>query len=223
LAGILANQEKMESAQRILSIAKSVLVPSNATKVINTQTWNNAMNGFVKGGDLEQAERILLLLEKSYEKNQNDLAPTVASYSIVMDGWAKQNNVAKAQDIFDRMQRMYQEHGNTDARPNAYPYVTMIHMYARQRDRPEYAAKAESLLFEMHDKYTTGNYPDLKPNTQLITSCLDAWQKSGASNSGERAEALLEWMMEQSKNDPDLAPNRYTFCGTFVFVLMVNS
>ena len=215
-AGILANQENTrESAQRILDLIASAdadgsdaNASSNTSTTINAQTWNNAMHAFLKGGDMDQAESILRFLEDSFVRNKENgnsddtpLAPTVASYTIMIDGYAKRNALEKAQDVFDRMQTMYHVHGNMEARPNAYPYVTLIHLYARQRGRPECALQAQTILFDMFQLYqqNTDGDKQLKPNTQLITSCLDAWQRSGAPNCGERGEAILNWMLEQAE------------------------
>lgn len=204
-AGILANQESSASAQRILDIARDN--PSN----INTQTWNNAMQALLKEGDTARAETILTLLEDCFHKNDGKRSPTVASYSILLDGWAKRNKVDKAQDVFDRMIKMYQVDGNEDSRPNAYPYVTLIHMYARQRGSSACARRAERTLFDMYRSYKAGE-THLKPNTQLVTSCINAWQRSGARDCGERGEALLNWLLSLSKDDDDFAPSQYTFC-----------
>jgi len=59
----------------------------------------------------------------------------------------------------------------------------------------------------------------VKPNTQIITAVLDAWQKSRRPDAAERAQALLDWMMEVQ--DRDLAPNEYSFSCEYMFVCLL--
>ena len=53
-------------------------------------------------------------------------------------------------------------------------------------------------------------------NTQVVTSVLDCWQKSGDREAGPKAQALLEWLVQeyQTTRNPHLQPNAYTFSAT---------
>ena len=47
----------------------------------------------------------------------------------------------------------------------------------------------------------------------MVSTVLDAWQRSGELDAGERAEALLTWLIDTYKRDGDesLQPNEFTF------------
>jgi len=64
----------------------------------------------------------------------------------------------------------------------------------------------------MYDQYRQGNR-NAKPNTQLVTSVIDCWQKSGDRDAGEKAEALLDWLIDlyEKEQDESLRPNEFTF------------
>jgi len=108
------------------------------------------------------------------------------------------------EDTFERMMTMYKS-GNDDAQPNSVAWSVLINSIARSKE-PEAAAKAQEILFRMKDE-------GVVPNTRLVTSVIDSWQKSGASDAGERAEDLLEWLLElyEEEGDVSLQPNEYTF------------
>ena len=47
----------------------------------------------------------------------------------------------------------------------------------------------------------------------MVSTVIDAWQRSGDRESGERAEALLTWLIDTYKTggDESLRPNEFTF------------
>ena len=142
--------------------------------------------------------------------------PNVVSYSTLIDGWAKSRRsdaISRMEALLKRMQQPSStspsNNNDNNCRPNFWTYVTLIHAYARQRDTAS-AQKAQDLVFEMYDE--SQNRPELKPNTQLVTAVMDAWQCSSADGA-PKAEKLLDWMIEVGggeQGDPDLAPNEYS-------------
>lgn len=71
---------------------------------------------------------------------------------------------------------------------------------------------AEKLLRGMYEDYKNGNV-SAKPNTQAVTLVIDCWAKSGTNDAGEKAEALLDWMIglyEETK-DESFKPNQLTW------------
>ena len=132
------------------------------------------------------------------------------------DRWAKSrdaDSLAKTKATFDRMVAMY-ESGNLAAAPNSFSYATLVSAYSRCRDNPEAAQAAQDLLMELYAKYERDRSPDLRPNAQLVSNVIDAWQKSGCHDAGKKAESLLNWALEVSKDDVGLRPNEYTFAST---------
>lgn len=106
--------------------------------------------------------------------------------------------------------------GNKRAEPNLFSYVTLINAYARSRD-PEAAQKAEDVFFDLYKKYRNGK-SELMPNTQILTTVVDCWQKSGRRDCGEKAETLLKWAIKEYEEhcDDALLPNEYTFASAIV-------
>lgn len=103
------------------------------------------------------------------------------------------------------------ESGNIEARPNLFSYVTLINCITKSGGEKA-AEKSESIIFEMYKQNKNG-HPDVKPNTQLVSSVIDSWQKSGARDAGERAELLLNWLIDvyQQEGDKSLRPNEFSF------------
>jgi hypothetical protein len=104
--------------------------------------------------------------------------------------------------------------GDLSVRPNFWTYVTLIHAYAKRGDMV-YTLKAQDLVMTMHQQARQeGQRPDVqRPNTQLVSAVLEAWQKTGSSRGAQQAEVLLDWMIAASvqDKDPQLAPNEYSF------------
>lgn len=130
--------------------------------------------------------------------------------------WAKsgaENALERTEAIFDRMVAMY-ESGHALAEPNLFSYVILINAYGRYSG-PSSAQKAEDALFEMYRKYQAGTTV-LKPNIQLVTTVIDCWRKSRRRDAGERAEALLDWVLNlyREGHDRSIQPNEFTFAST---------
>uniref|UniRef100_A0A7S3DQM5 Uncharacterized protein n=2 Tax=Entomoneis paludosa TaxID=265537 RepID=A0A7S3DQM5_9STRA len=150
-----------------------------------------------------------------------------------MNGWAKARgdpvtNAEHVQALFDRHVQHYQTSGQRpDCRPNHVAYATLIHAWTKTRTVSA-AYKAEGLLQQMYVEFQKDEEADsnsknklgadrIIPNTQLITSVMDCWQKSGAPEAGQRAESLLQWMIvrSQEQSNPHVAammrPNAHSF------------
>lgn len=207
LIGILALQNDLRSAQQAQALAESLSQP-------NTQVWNTVMHGWINAGDMEQAENILEALEfnlrqrrlsKQQQRDESNTIPlpNAVSYSILMEGWAKRNKVDRVEELFEDMVLLSKRHAQ--CLPNMYSYVSLINCYARQKSAI-YATKAEKMLRQMQDSSDSS----IKPNTQLVTAVMDAWQKAGLP---ERSEALLQWMIDLYKEtgDRSILPNEYSF------------
>ena len=139
-----------------------------------------------------------------------------------MNGYAKSNNPDKAKQtkiVFKRMKTMY-EAGNHDARPNFVSYVTLVDSMVKS-GRTDAAEQAESIVRTMYEEYTVGSSTTsgrgsdgVKPNAQLISTVIECWSKSGHTDAGERAENVLNWMIDiyqHSNNDPTLRPMAFPF------------
>jgi len=188
-------------AVRANEMAEQMLLFSNPNLHPNTQTWNTVIYAWVRRGKLERAEKVLKRMEQLAGEAQDSSAkPDVVSFSTLLDGWAK----TRRDDALPKMEHLFDRMKASGCQPSFWTYVTLIHTFARQLPDPQ---KAHDLLLDMYAEHK--QHPELKPNTKLVTAVMDAWQKSGQG--AEKAEALLNWMIEVGETDRHLAPNEYSF------------
>jgi hypothetical protein len=101
--------------------------------------------------------------------------------------------------------------GNLSSRPNLHSYVAYLVAIVNSKT-PEAPEEAEKLLMVMYKDYCSGN-KSAKPNALAITQVIDCWGKSGRRDAGERAEALLDWMLKlyNEQKDESFKPNQMTW------------
>jgi hypothetical protein len=154
-------------------------------------------------------------MEEAYKNGSDDIVPNVVSYTALMAGWMKSsdpNKTEKVREIFERMQKMH-ENGNDEAQPNIFSYVTLFDSIVKSKKCDAEAAEyAEKLVRGMYDDYRRG-VSSVKPNAQAVTTVINCWTNSWDRESGERAEALLNWLIEIYEQDRDksLQPTEYAF------------
>jgi pentatricopeptide repeat protein len=170
----------------------------------NARLHNVRIKAWAQSGHVERAEAILREMEDRNMTNS-------VSYSTVMHGWAKQNNVERTLEVFNRMRQMYESGNNTQAKPNYVSYVTLIDAIVKAGG-PGAAQRSEDVLLDMVERYKAGD-GDVKPTSWITTTVIDAWGKSGVRNAGEKAEALLDWLLEmfETNGDVDFMPGAVTF------------
>lgn len=141
--------------------------------------------------------------------------------------------------IWDKLWNQYNNGKRIRCQPNL-PALNMYISACQSQHTTEAAEWAEQALFQYHrlqpfsagacnkdkkkdnteygDDFSMVSYSDLpephsRINTQVCTSVLDCWQKSGHPDAGAKAQALMEWMLQEykSSNDKGLQPNAYTF------------
>eukprot|EP00814_Leptocylindrus_danicus_P009952 CAMPEP_0116033140 /NCGR_PEP_ID=MMETSP0321-20121206/18760_1 /TAXON_ID=163516 /ORGANISM="Leptocylindrus danicus var. danicus, Strain B650" /LENGTH=724 /DNA_ID=CAMNT_0003509055 /DNA_START=118 /DNA_END=2292 /DNA_ORIENTATION=+ len=137
----------------------------------------------------QRAEALLQQMELLNGK----VKPTTATYNAMMDVWAKHgNNVSRAEAVLRRMQHLYTSGENTEARPNALSYSSLINAYAKSKHRNA-ALQAEKIFKEQEQD------SNIRPVTQTYDALIDAWARSNAHtpDSAERAEAWFHKMVQR--------------------------
>ena len=131
------------------------------------------------------------LLDQSMDGNE-DLEPTVATWTIVISAWARlsKKNFKSAADRSDRLlKRMETLHRDNRISfgPDAITYVSCMNAFvsSKESDGPP---RAEAILDEMNEKYLDGD-DTMKPSSRSVKILIDAWIKKGHM---ERAEDLLD-------------------------------
>ena len=128
----------------------------------------------------------------------------------------------KAEQILKSMEQMY-FHDNMesdDLKPDTTSYNAVLRAYASSGEK-DAAEKTETFLKRMmnnnvEEKVLAGrrrNVLYVQPNVLSFGIVIDAWAKSGERNAPQRAERLLEFMIDQSKNDSNhvFKPNAVVF------------
>jgi len=146
---------------------------------------------------------------KSTEANDQETTPLKSTYILHKELETVLANTykftfkttKKAQDIFSQI-----------TQPNAKSYILLIQIYGKT-NQPQLA---DDLQNEMLSKYLETNNQKIKPNTVTFTSTIDAWAQSNHPKAAEKAEALLETMIQlfHDKNNDfgkDIQPNSITF------------
>lgn len=196
-----------EHAERLLQeLIEAKLKPNRAIMI-------SIMNVWIKSGRMDKATKVLDQMEDAYNRSDEqdlDVAPNNVSYNTLMNGWAKANNFTKAMEVFERMRAMY-ESGNEQAKPDPDSYRVLV--YGISKDRQSGAAeRIEKFVLDMYNEYKKGNF-ESKPNVRLVRNVITCWKNSGDMNAGERAEAMLNWLIDtyQKDGDKDFLPDSDAF------------
>lgn len=139
----------------------------------------------------------------------------VNTFNFLIDGWAfsgEPDACDKAMDLLDRMEEMYYNYGEqSPVCPNVRSYTKVINALSRSKRRDS-ASLAESYLYKMERMAESGENPAAKPNTYTYTAAIEAQAYSGMEGSPEKAEELLELMIQRYQSgDPDVVPNARCF------------
>lgn len=161
-----------------------------------------------------------------------------ASYASVMAGFTKAQSGGKnpnerfeiAKDIWQSLWKRYEQQINdkvavVTCRPNLHA-LTIFLTACHQAKQPQAAQDALYQFYQLPPLPATrnkekddrndddsGDENDDVINAQVVTSVLDSWQKSGHYQSGIKAQALVEWMVQEFEKTGNEAmrPNAYTF------------
>jgi hypothetical protein len=156
------------------------------TSLIDAYAQTNEWDG------VSQCEMTFNRLLDQYMDGNEDLEPSVATWTIVISAWARlsKKNYKRAADRSDRllkrMETLYRDN-RISFGPDAITYVSCMNafVFSKESDGPP---RAEAILDEMNEKYLDGD-DTMKPSSRSVKSVIDAWIKKGRM---ERAEDLLD-------------------------------
>ena len=125
--------------------------------------------------------------------------------------WAKSrdpNSLVHVKELFRRQRDMFTKHGQQEARPNDISYIILIETFCLF-GKPD---EAEDALRQIY-KDACQSFPNLDTWNTNANKVLDCWSKLNRHDSAERAESLLEWMIEkyQETQFGFLLPDEYSF------------
>jgi PPR repeat. len=173
--------------------------------------YNLLIRAHGKLGDPIQAEKILNRLEDLYQKSgDEDIRPTVITYTEVIDAYAKSHHAHSAENaerlLYLMMDRAQREDGTLDEAlaPTSITCDAVLNAWARKGTR-EAAGRAEEILERMEYLRTRGNIK-VQPTSYSFATVISAWARarfgrgevSGKENA-ERAQFILRRMVEFRK------------------------
>lgn len=168
------------------------------------------------GSDTRSAEAVIERIMKS------DLQLTTTMMNSIMGAYANMGTLQGAKEATAILERMEytRDFGSGAIKPTVYSYSLAISAWAKcgSYDAATYAESILTRLLDAYEKVTTNQSDceyaeELKPNSVVFNSVIDAWANSGSSISGEKAEDLLNTMEVYSRlNDHhDIRPDTITF------------
>mmetsp|Transcript_16185 Transcript_16185/g.33877 ORF Transcript_16185/g.33877 Transcript_16185/m.33877 type:complete len:806 (+) Transcript_16185:70-2487(+) len=171
----------------------------------------------------ERAEKIISRITEANEKsNRTVVTPTASMSDGIMKAYANLGTAEGAEQataILNRMEYLREHNPLSNCKPSVYSYGVAISAWTRVGSQ-EAAENAEAILHrlfvaydDMLNKGETGSYvQELKPNSVVFNSVIDAWARSGSPLAGEKAEALLQRMKELSMlPEYDIRPDTISF------------
>jgi pentatricopeptide repeat protein len=146
------------------------------------------------------------------------------TFHFLLDAWAfsgEHDAAQQAMALLQRMEELGQRSGSSTAmnpiQPDVRSYTKAINAIARQASKTA-GDDAEVLLEKMRSISSAASHTNpefaasMKPNTYTYTAVIQAHANSGALGSPERAEELIERMIDKyQRGDDSVRPTAKTF------------
>jgi tetratricopeptide (TPR) repeat protein len=214
LHGYLRIPDKTEALERALKLVEYMEHNCDTQPAIrpNCFSYNTLMKCWIQSGasDLaEQAERMLIKMERRWERGDNSLPASNRIFNMVINAYAKSSHPRAAQKACDLLERMKQQN-DEPCKPDIISYTSAIECISKSAD-PGAPAKAEALLEEASRLYRETGDPKMMPNLRTYTMAIQTLAKNNGSV--VKARALLTQLLDQyeKEKDPQLYPNTYPF------------
>lgn len=157
----------------------------------DTYSFNTVMSALVRDGRMVEAESMLdSMLD-------NGVSPDITAYNTLIYAWTKsgsKDSAARVKKLYNRMK----EDSNVEA--DLITMNSLLHFYSKTGN----ARAAEALLDEMCSLDSK-----VEPDSISFNTVVAAWTGSRKSDAPERAQAILQRMMDYGGNK--VQPNVITF------------
>jgi pentatricopeptide repeat protein len=180
----------------------------------NSRSLNGVIIAWSKCRHAQAPERAMAILNRALEEQRLEVPdavlPNVVTFNTVIDTWAQSDRgrkgAAKAEEILQLIIHWSQEKSMKGGVlvPDTRSYTMVLNAWARceRREQTGDAAKrAQDILFSMIHSYRDG--VDVKPNLVSFTTCIAAWARCKDENAPEKAERLLDTLIELYKESGD--------------------
>ena len=138
------------------------------------------------------------------------IRPTSFHFVTVMDAWAKCGlgpvGAERCERLLERLISLYETHGYNEIRPNPFVFGTVINAWSNADNKYETAEKAELILGRAEDLFLNNSIssnPKYNLSNIVYNLVIDAWSRRSGSDTAERAEQVLERLLNnyhQTKN-----------------------
>ena len=208
----LSNNNKISLMQEI--IQKMENAPYQYKLSPDTTTYNTLLHAYSQRIYNESASDCESLLRRIISSGKPH---DVVSYNIVLKAWSKSNDKNAVEYQLSLLREMEQRYistiNNTSSnmnnknaiKPNFISFTILFDTLSTSNDW-DAAQKANDILYLMEDMYYKHGDRSLKPSLLTYNTVLNAWSKSGLPGSSQRAQELLERMM-----NGNIRPNTVSF------------
>merc|ERR1719491_691316 len=134
------------------------------------------------------------MMEDDCKSGNNEARPDMKTYSILINAWSKSSDEdapQQAKNLLNKMIRLHSS-GDLEEAPNTITYCSVMDTYAAQGD----VEGASDILSMMENDFKSGN-KGARPNIDTYNILINAWAKSGNSNSPIEAEKILEKLIDR--------------------------
>ncbi len=149
------------------------------------------------------------LLGRLIDQSRTDLSiqPNVASFSAVMNAWARTNGDPRSSSKVEELLRCMEEL-DEQGRPNLQPNVVIYNILFNAWAKEGHVKKIEDTLQRM----IRLEIPGVSPDSISYSTLLSAYARSGTPEASNKADSLLEQMIELYNHGVDMAkPNVISF------------
>lgn len=176
-------------------------------------TYNTHIHALSQHGNhpgyAQQANDVLDRMEEAYEQGQVSFRPNLFSYNLVIDAWSRCDDEEAAWNAVRVLRRLI----TSDEKPDPDTYSFNQAFAALAKSQKEGApTMAVQLLQYMENAHRLKMHKSVRPDVLVYTSVILTLTRSRASDSAERAEAILKRMKERyQQGESHMKPNRACF------------
>jgi pentatricopeptide repeat protein len=196
--------ELLQELQKLSSSGASSLKPSVSTYTFAIVAWGNSQ----RHDAAEQAENLLWHILELYNEGDDDLKPNVVIANCVLRAWARSREggaTVRAESVF----RWIEDHGaKLGIEPDGTSYLHMIQAWAHSGRRLGHK-NAEKYFNRLRDLYFDDSN-EIQLTTSHYNTTILALSKSESPGALQKAEDLVEEMLDLSNSGHNVAPNAIT-------------
>ena len=159
-----------------------------------------------------KAESTLELLLQYSEDEDPSVRPSSRCFEYILSYYSRSQHKEapyRAEYLLNLLLDRYEDTGSSELEPSSMCFTSVMKLYADQR-LPDGGIRAERLRRTVQDLESSTKR--LRLDTEFLNHVIDAWQESGNSQAGYRAEIHLDTMeREYARGNRHLEPNSLSY------------